>query len=443
MRVLFIAYYFPPESSSGAFRPLYFANHLQEMGHDITILTVNQEDFTAEQPIDPELLLHVNPAVEVCRCRALHLRESILKWKRYLSLRRTTEKKEESDDAEKPIRTIENTPAYKKLFYYLLSFPDECIGWLPFAVIKGYKIIKQKDVDIILATGGPWTSFVVARFLKLLSRKKVIYDYRDPWGSNPVRKYNFTWLRKLEDRLEAWVLKKADSVVANTEELAVDFRERFPFLKEEQVSTITNGYEHLQAKCLPTANCLTILHAGELYQQRTPLYFLQGVLAALQENKDLQEELCIQLLGGVQITSDELRKVMADPLMQKVLQVIPRLPLKQAVKKQQECDVLLLIQPGYPLQVPRKLYEYLAFQKIILAVTDSDGATANIIRKHNLGLTVSNNMEDVKNSVLDIYNKWKTGELKSPAQKDYELFLNSNLTKKLAAQLEKQNIVKK
>jgi len=52
VNVLFLAYYFPPDLSSGSFRPFFFANHLSESGVGVHVLTANGEDFLLEQSLD-------------------------------------------------------------------------------------------------------------------------------------------------------------------------------------------------------------------------------------------------------------------------------------------------------------------------------------------------------------------------------------------------------
>ena len=53
LQILLLAYYFPPDSSSGSLRPLFLANHLREMGANVTILSAMVEDYLHEQPRIP------------------------------------------------------------------------------------------------------------------------------------------------------------------------------------------------------------------------------------------------------------------------------------------------------------------------------------------------------------------------------------------------------
>ncbi len=67
---MLIAYYFPPDSSSGSFRPFHLANQLAYLGDSVSILTVKERHFLQDQTIDQELLKTLANGVNVVRCSA-------------------------------------------------------------------------------------------------------------------------------------------------------------------------------------------------------------------------------------------------------------------------------------------------------------------------------------------------------------------------------------
>ena len=60
----------------------------------------------------------------------------------------------------------------KKLGYItdLLVFPDKEITWLPFAIIKGYSIIKKFDINIIFTSTPRHSNLLAALVLKKLTK---------------------------------------------------------------------------------------------------------------------------------------------------------------------------------------------------------------------------------------------------------------------------------
>ena len=64
--VLMIAYYFPPEGSAGAYRPLRFVRHLSKKGWHISVITANPYRY---ERYDPDLLGLLPSETEIVRVR--------------------------------------------------------------------------------------------------------------------------------------------------------------------------------------------------------------------------------------------------------------------------------------------------------------------------------------------------------------------------------------
>ncbi len=58
-------------------------------------------------------------------------------------------------------------------------------------------------------------------------------------------------------------------------------------------------------------------------------------------------------------------------------------------------SVLLVLQPDSPLQVPAKIYEYVATGRPLLLI-GGEGATANLVNRHALGVSSPNQVESIK-----------------------------------------------
>jgi hypothetical protein len=61
----------------------------------------------------------------------------------------------------------------------------------------------------------------------------------------------------------------------------------------------------------------------------------------------------------------------------------------------QRSSVLLVLQPDSPLQVPAKIYEYIATGRPLLLI-GGEGATANLVARHGLGVSSPNQVARVK-----------------------------------------------
>ncbi len=436
MKILIVAYCFPPESSSGSFRPMHFARHLEKMGEEIYVLTARKEDYPSYQPMDDNLLEQLSDTIQIIRSRMYQPREAIIRLRdRILG---KTEFTEDSDTKSERHGEKGNVPSNTSLFQRfkdtitdLLSTPDTEIGWLPSAVKEGSKLIKTRDIDVIYATGGPWTSLLIGVFLKKFTRRPLILDFRDPWTANYEFRFRAKLIRSFESWMECKILASVDHIVTNTEKLKQDFLRRYPFLTTNTLTTIPNGFEEYIESHEYKSKALTLTHAGILIF-RNPRRSFEAALNLIEKNVIPKDEIRFVLLGGFFIDDPALDDLLQHPLLDNVVEVLPRLPYQDAVRYQNNSDVLFLIQPeNFPLQVPRKLYEYIAFRKPILGITDPNGATAKMIQENEVGIVVPDQTPELELALKTFYEQWKKGGLKPLSTKKCDEFKNSNLTVKL------------
>lgn len=429
LKILMIAYYFPPDSSSGSFRPFHFANHLEEMGENVYVLTACEEDYLPYQPKDYNQLKNINKNIKIIRCGLLRPREAVIKYRDLL----IKQKKEIKNNSIYNDNTICLKPSLikqvKDTFTDFLSTPDPHIGWLPSAVKKGKEIIKEKNIDLIYATGSPWTSLIIGAFLKKLTRKPLVMDFRDPWTANPGFMIRSKVVRFVETFMERKVILSADRIITNTDELKQNFLIRFPNLTDKTVSTVANGFEIYIGDTGNINDKFTITHAGSLYFSRNPKFFIQAVFNLIEKGKIPDDKINIVFLGGIAVQDSELEKLLNHPILQNVIKLLRRLPYEESLRYQSKSDVLFLIQPNFPLQIPRKLYDYMAFRKPILGITDVNGATARVIREKRLGFVTPDKVTDIESVVEFLYRQWKNGIIYNNMNRiTCDDFLNKNLT---------------
>ena len=95
--------------------------------------------------------------------------------------------------------------------------------------------------------------------------------------------------------------------------------------------------------------------------------------------------------------------------------------------------MLLVLQPDSPLQVPAKIYEYVATGRPLLLI-GGEGATANLVTRHALGVSSPNQLEAIK----VLLNELATGarKLAQPDVTRVNRFDYRSLTGDLAAVLD-------
>lgn len=433
LNILVFAYVFPPDAGSGTYRTLFFSNEWARLGDEVTIITVEEESFLPTALVDRGLCEAVHPSIRVLRTTASRPLQTLLQMRS--AFRRSRGKTAASSPP--PPSRASSTPrrsilrGVKDTITDLLSCPDEHIGWAPGAVRRGYGVIRSGRVDCIYATGGPWSGLLAATVLRKLTGVPLILDFRDPWARNPNLSSKSRLSRALQTVLESICVKSANAVIANTEELREDFVRRYPRLNSKTFATVTNGFEQVPGGEVPSDGRFTLVHAGELYLSRNPLNLLRAVDDLVKDGVVSADTFRMQLVGGLAVEDDAVRAQLRSPGLSSVLEIKPRVSHDQILRIQQGASALLLIQTGFPLQVPRKLYEYLSLARPVLAIAEAGSATARIVNDLGAGHVAENTVDSIRAAVASLYRAWQSGSLRSVDESKLGSYSNRYLSGKL------------
>jgi glycosyltransferase involved in cell wall biosynthesis len=401
--VVALAYHFAPAPESASIRNTKILRHLPRFNVDLDLITVRTRYLSSGQ--NQDLLNQVPADVNVVRTRCVFPHSWLIKLK---SLAVAPVGAGGSNAG--PISPKAATPrsstwqTFKDVVSYALMIPDKYVGWYPFALWTAYQQMRKSKSEVIYAVGQPWTSFFVGYTLKLLSGKPLVIDFMDPWASRSQ-----AWdhdkpkvLNRIAARLENFIVPRADFVVANTEELAEDFRSRFR-LPPEKLGVITCGFDPADFQSLPDkhgGDVLVITHTGSCYGLRSPVNLLRAVKTLIDGGRLPRGAIRLNFIGYVPVNQPELAALLADPVISEAVHIESWVPHATALEYLSRSDVLLLLQPGLQLVVPAKLYEYAAIGRPILALAELDGAVARVVSEDRLGVTVDN--DDVQGIAREI-----------------------------------------
>ena len=92
--------------------------------------------------------------------------------------------------------------------------------------------------------------------------------------------------------------------------------------------------------------------------------------------------------------------------------------------------------PDYAMILPGKLFEYVASDRPVLGIGQTDGAMADLLQETGAGIVCGwDGKTAVREFVSGCWEKFKAGDLAGTAR-DYEKYSRRNLTRALAALLE-------
>jgi len=438
--ILIISYAFPPSARSGIYRILHFSECLARRGnYRPFILTVASEHYEQEDALDKSLLKTINNNIVIFRTGCFQLRELFLNVFGG-KLCKIADQKSSSFINDKTAREISTLGKWQKIkdafTDELLSFPDRQVGWLPFAVKSGYNIIRQKKIDIIFSTGAPWTSLLIGRILSGLTSLPLVLDYRDPWIDNPFhRSGNSQIYNSFSRSLEKNLVKKASAVILNTDLLSCAFIKRYG--KQYKFHVLHNGFleEDLRTDAkvdfFVGKDDFIFIHTGNIYGNRSIDNFLVAFKECVQRRIFGQKLAKICLIGVDENFDRKCRLLLGESIFNECCILSERIPHDNCIAYLKKSQCFLIFQQDTTIQVPKKLFEYLALRKPILAITPKNGETARIIKNNDGGIVVSDKTENIINAIKDMVSNYKYHKNLLIKNEGYKQFGMKILTAKL------------
>ena len=374
MKILFIAYHYPPDPAVGAIRPGRIARFLAGRGHQIHVIS---------SPLAGEHGSAPTPGVTVDRVQPwLDPRATYARLKGRLTGRAAVPVASDGAAAVTLDWTPPaHTPFWKRHLFAALWLPDDRQGWLAAAIRSGHQLAAH-GFDVLYTSAPPYSVHISGLMIRRrMKRARWIAEFRDPWTDNPWKPafVRTRWSDAVDRSLERRCLQRADHVVAVTESVAALFRSRRG-IDAGKIVVIRNGIDvpaHITPATGPGNG--RILYVGNLYHARDPRPFLRG-MAELHRNAQLPAGIGVDFVGACShFQGVDIRAFAGDLGIASIVNIQPPVPHDVCLAMMREASVLLLLAQDQPLQVPNKLYEYLAAGRQILAIADEQGETARML----------------------------------------------------------------
>jgi glycosyltransferase involved in cell wall biosynthesis len=341
-----VAFHFPPMAgSSGIQRSLRFVQHLPSQGWDPIVLSAHPRVYDRT---GSDLLAQVPASVPVHRAFALDTARHLSIGGRYPSA---------------------------------LARPDRWSSWRLGAVPAGLALVRRYRPDVIWSTYPIATAHRIALTLHKLSGVPLVMDFRDPMAQEGYPADPRTW-RSFE-RIEQEAAQHASKLVFVTPGCQRLYRERFAHVDSERFALIENGFDEeafadAERDRTPDAlnpGRLTILHSGIVYpSERDPSALFDALGRMLRAGRIDPATLRIRFRAPLH--SDLLERLAAQTGTRSLIEILPAVPYREALREMLRSDSLLVMQgANCNDQIPAKLYEYFRAGRPILGLADPTGDT--------------------------------------------------------------------
>lgn len=378
-------------------RTLKFVKYLPAHGWLPQVLTVNPER-AAYPDRDPALLAEVPHEVEVIRTGA---------WDPYTWYARLSGK---GRDEAVTVGFLSDRPpgAFERLARWVranLFVPDARVGWVPYAIRAGRRLVDLHRPDALITTGPPHSTHLIGRALHRAFDIPWVADFRDPWtdidylGALPMSR----WAARRNRVLEQSVVDEAQAVVTVSPAVQRAFAAR----THTTCINIFNGYDEADFDLPPAepGSKFLITHVGNMNGDRNPEALWQALAGLNLPDSE------VRLVGNVdgRVKRDIERYGLADRVT-----FVPYLPHREAIRHLLASHVLLLPVNRVAAAddiIPGKVFEYLAARKPILLLGPAEGETARIVRSAGAGEAFGyEEAERVSRQIEAWVRRWREGQ---------------------------------
>lgn len=392
MRILIIAYEFPPIIAAQALRWFYLAQELARLGVDVHVLCPSFPALGASCPLQFEsgVILHrvwPGPYVGLSNrlARAAH------------------------GDVSASASEIGNAHPFLRQSYRLtrklldqLLFPDLRTEWYPFARRRLRRLLVDARFDVIISSHEPGVDLLLGLWARKRFGIKWIADLGDP----VLAPYSPGWRRKIDAWFENRILRQADIVVVTndcTKKLLCDRHQLWDV--SSKLVCIPQGFPERQPSSHPetsllSAGFMNIVFTGTFYRDfRSPRQFALAL-------RDLN-------------ANDIMTTVIGDnfdfiPEFEGIANVhfIGKINHFECLAVQRNADLLLNIGNLQSYQLPGKIYEYLGAGKPVLHIRSGEDDTgADLVQHLNAGLVVTNDRMAIMTGLQHLVELWRNHRL--------------------------------
>jgi glycosyltransferase involved in cell wall biosynthesis len=270
--------------------------------------------------------------------------------------------------------------------------------------------------DVIWATGGPWSSFIVAQQASQRTGVPYVLDFRDAWtiAYNEFEAKRPAWAQKRDRRTLYKLLKGAQAVTFRYATEAECYWQLYHgALDATKIHLIPNGYEgRIDEFMAPDQEKFTILYTGTLTPYRYDT-LLQALSWLKHSNPGQAKQLRIIFIGeGMEALADEAKALdLSD-----VVEGTGPVSFAEVTRLQQDADALLLLDvkpyKGHEL-AGSKIFGYLKAGRPILAVL-AEGEAKKILHRVDVSTVADVNSPPEIIAVLQqLLDAWSAGTLAS------------------------------
>jgi glycosyltransferase involved in cell wall biosynthesis len=376
MRVLVVAYAFPPVGGAGVQRVAKLVKYLPLYGVTPSVLTVKNPSVPVR---DDSLERDLPNGVQIVRAPT---------WEPGYGTKARALRASHAEGGHLPARM---QAALVNLGRSLLV-PDAQVLWLPganHALLR--RMLSARPDDVVFISGPPFSQFCLAALARARSGTAVVLDYRDEWSLAPsVYPDRGRAAGIVDELLERSLLRCAHAVTTATEAFRLELLARFRFLDPARVHTIYNGYDpddFPPNPGLPPSDRFVMTYVGTVFSLTSARGLLEAVRLLHQREPDLAGLLELRFIGRI-VESEAGYFEGTETIGVRRLGYLPHTEALAELARSHAAVCILDDVRGAERVYPAKIFEIMHLRRPCLVLAPR-GALSDLVRDCNAGEVVA------------------------------------------------------
>jgi hypothetical protein len=364
IKVLILAYDFPPYVSVGGLRPYSWFKYFHDYGI-YPIVVTRQWDNKYKNSLD-----YIAPSDSLEVIEEVTEKGTILRspYKPNLSNRLLLQY-----GNNKNILIRKFVSAYYEFMQYL-----RFVGPKAELYLAADNYLKNNKVDCIIATAEP---YVLLKYASALGKKyntKWIADYRDPWSQNN-HVYNNFFIKRWFTILEKRIISKAEAITT----VSGFFMKKISVLaKDKPFHIIPNGYDENAIESAQDVKqedkILSLAFVGTIYKWHPIRSFLNVISHFISSNPGIQFKVNFY---GVSAENE-----LADMIKSEFINLKPYIKIHNKIKNDLFISELAknnaMVLFNHYSTIGTKIYEYIGIKRLVLLCYSHDPEAEELKRKY-------------------------------------------------------------
>lgn len=399
-RVLIITYYWPPAGGPGVQRWLKFVKYLPDFNIEpIVYIPENPSypllDESLNAEVSKDVTIIKSPIKEPYKLAGLFSKKS----SKTISKGIIAEEKKQS--------IIEKVLLYARGNYFI---PDARKSWVKPSVDFLSEYIQKEQIETIITTGPPHSLHLIGLQLKERLGVKWVADFRDPWTTIGYHKQlRLTESSKAKHKvLEKQVLTTADQIIVTSFITKKEFQQ----ITKQPIEVITNGYDNESVDKFEMDSKFTMSHIGSLLSKRNPENLWKVLSELIAENESFSKDFQLNFIGFI---SDSVLHSLKKYNLSSYVNNVGYVSHKEAITYQKKSQIVLLIEINSEETkciIPGKLFEYMASNRLIVALGPKGSDVEKIITETNTGNYFNyRDYDSLKRIILEHYKAYQNSTL--------------------------------